>query len=92
LPNRYGEVYIANMTTKEKSLVDKYSDKAFHGHTVRQIPPICECGKAFDEKGISDAPAVYFTDVEVFGHTYTLIEPVCPRCNRKIPAQFSIMN
>jgi hypothetical protein len=80
------------MTTKEQELVSKYSDQAFHGHTVRQILPICDCGRAFDEKGISDAPAVYFTDVEVFGKTYKLIEPVCPRCNRKIPAQFSIMN
>jgi hypothetical protein len=80
------------MTTKEQTLVSKYSDQAFHGQTVRQIPPTCECGKAFDEKGIADAPAVFFTDVEVFGRTYTLIEPVCPRCNRKIHAQFSIMN
>lgn len=80
------------MTDKEKILVTKYVDQAFHGQTIRQGFPVCECGKVYDEKGLSDAPAVFFTDVEVFGKTFTLIEPVCPRCNQKIAATFSILN
>ncbi len=80
------------MTSKEKLLVTKHADQVFHGQTVRQEFPVCECGKAFDEKGLTDAPAVFFTDIEVFGRTFTLIEPVCPRCNRKIPASFNILN
>jgi hypothetical protein len=84
--------YIGSMTTEEERLVQKHADQAFHGQTVRQISPLCECGKIFDEKNLTEAPGVFFTDVEVFGRTYTLIEPVCPRCNRKISAQFSILN
>lgn len=80
------------MTDKERMLVTKHADQAFHGQTIRQGLPTCECGKMYDEKGISDAPAVFFTDVQVFGKTFTLIEPVCPRCNRKIAATFSILN
>jgi hypothetical protein len=30
--------------------------------------------------------------VEVFGRKFTLIEPVCPRCNRKIAAHFNVLN
>jgi hypothetical protein len=80
------------MTNEEKRLVTKHMGQVFHGQTVRQELPMCECGKVYYEKELSDAPAVYFTDVEVFGRTFTLIEPVCPRCNRKIAARFSILN
>lgn len=84
--------YIGCMTNEERVLVNKYIDQVFHGQTVRQEPPICECGKMYGEKDLPDAPGVYFTDIEVFGKTFTLIEPVCPRCNRKIAARFSILN
>ena len=80
------------MTREEEKLISKHAVQAFHGQTIRQMPPICECGKGFEERELTDAPAVHFTDVEVFGRTFTLIEPVCPRCNRKISAQFSILN
>lgn len=80
------------MTNKEKLLVTKHSDQAFHGQTIRQQVPTCSCGKTFDEKELFDAPGVFFTDIEVFGKTYTLIEPICPRCNQKIAASFSILN
>jgi hypothetical protein len=80
------------MTTDEKRLVTQHADQVFHGQTIRQIAPICSCGKSFDEKGLTDAPAVFFTDVEVFGRTFTLIEPVCPRCNQKISARFTVLN
>jgi hypothetical protein len=80
------------MTNEERKLVTKHVGQVFHGQTVRQEPPICGCGKIYGEKELSDAPAVYFTDVEVFGKTFTLIEPVCPRCNRKIAARFNILN
>jgi hypothetical protein len=84
--------YIAGMTNEEKRLVAKHGGQVFHGQTVRQEVPICDCGKVYDEKELGDAPGVFFTDVEVFGKTFTLIEPVCPRCNRKIAARFSILN
>jgi hypothetical protein len=84
--------YIPVMTNKEKSLITSHADQVFHGQTIRQQLPVCSCGKMFDEKGLTDAPGVFFTDIEVFGKTYTLIEPVCPRCNRKIAATFSILN
>jgi hypothetical protein len=80
------------MTTEEKRLVTKIGDQVFHGQTIRQEFPVCECGKVYQEKDLGDAPGVFFTDVEVFGRTFTLIEPVCPRCNRKIVARFSILN
>jgi hypothetical protein len=85
-------VYIEIMTTEEKRLVTELGDQVFHGQTIRQEFPVCDCGKIYDEKDIGEAPGVFFTDVEVFGRTFTLIEPVCPRCNRKIVARFSILN
>ena len=86
------EGYIPSMTNEERKLVTEHVDQVFHGQTVRQELPICECGKMYGEKELPDAPAVFFTDVEVFGKTFTLIEPVCPRCNRKISARFNILN
>jgi hypothetical protein len=80
------------MTGKEKSLVNAYADQAFHGHVVRQEIPVCECGKAYSEKSLYDAPGVFFRDVDVFGKTFTLIEPICPVCKRRISAYFNILN
>jgi hypothetical protein len=84
--------YIPVMTNEEKRLITKHADQVFHGQTIRQNIPVCDCGKIYDEKGLQDAPGVFFTDIEVFGRTFTLIEPVCPRCNRKIAASFNILN
>ncbi len=84
--------YINFMTGKEKNLVSVYADKAFHGQTIRQEIPVCECGKIYSEKDLCDAPGVYFRDVDVFGKTFTLIEPICPVCKRRIPASFNILN
>ena len=80
------------MTNEEKKMVTRIGDTVFHGQTIRQELPLCDCGKLYSEKDIGEAPAVFFTDVEVFGKTFTLIEPVCPRCNRKISARYSILN
>jgi hypothetical protein len=80
------------MTNEEKRLITKHSDAVFHGQTVRQEFPVCDCGKMYDEKALPDAPGVFFTDVEIFGKVFTLIEPVCPKCNRKIAARFSVLN
>lgn len=84
--------YIKIMTNEEKQLVTKYTDQAFHGKTIRQEYPVCECGKMFNEKELCNAPGVFFKPVDIFGKTYTLIEPVCPICKRKIPASFIILN
>ncbi len=53
---------------------------------------MCECGKRFNEKELYDAPGVYFREVDVFGKSYTLIEPVCPVCKQRVRAQFNILN
>jgi hypothetical protein len=85
-------VYNYGMTREEKGLITKLSDKAFHGQTIRQENPICECGKVYSEKELSDAPGVFFREIDVFGKTFTLIEPMCPVCKRRIPASFHILN
>ncbi|MCX8022826.1 MAG: hypothetical protein N2745_08655 [Syntrophorhabdaceae bacterium] len=69
-----------------------YAEQAFHGQTIRQEIPVCECGKVYNEKDIYDAPGVFFKKVDVFGKTYTLIEPICPVCKKKIPASYYILN
>ncbi len=84
--------YIKAMTTEEQKMVTKYADQAFRGQTIRQEYPVCDCGKIFSEKEICEAPGVFFKNVDVFGKTFTLIEPVCPICKRKIPASFNILN
>jgi len=80
------------MTTEEKKLVTSYCEQAFNGRTIRQVYPVCECGKVFTLKDLYDAPGVYFRNVDVFGKTFTLIEPICPVCNSKIPARFNVLN
>lgn len=64
----------------------------FHGQTIRQEPPTCTCGKIYDERTLSEAPGVYFKEIDVFGKKFTLIEPVCPVCNKRIPAIFNVLN
>jgi hypothetical protein len=80
------------MTREEKILVTEHMDQVFHGQTVRQVLPVCECGKYYDEKELCEAPAVFFRKVDVFGKTFTLIEPLCPVCKRRIQASFNILN
>ena len=80
------------MTTEEKQLVTIYADQVFHGRTIREEYPVCECGKTFTEKELYNAPSVFFRQIHIFGKTYTLIEPVCPLCKQKIPASFNILN
>jgi hypothetical protein len=80
------------MTKEEKNLITAHADKVFHGKTIRQELPVCMCGKIYEEKELCEAPAVFFREVDVFGKTYTLIEPLCPVCKRKIQASFNILN
>ena len=47
------------MTNKEKQLVTIYADQAFHGGTIRQVYPTCECGKVFNEKELYNAPGSF---------------------------------
>jgi len=84
--------YIYSMTRNEKNLVTAHSDTVFHGQTIRQELPACVCGKIYEEKDLCEAPAVFFREVDVFGKTFTLIEPLCPVCKRRIPASFNILN
>ena len=80
------------MTGKEKNLIDTYADQAFHGQTIRQEIPVCECGKVYDERNLYEAPGVFFREIDVFGKVFTLIEPICPKCKCRIPANFHILN
>ena len=84
--------YISFMTSEEKRLMGIYVGQVFHGHTIRQEIPVCQCGKIYDEKELYNAPGVFFKEVDVFGKTFTLIEPMCPICKRRIPANFNILN
>jgi predicted glycosyltransferase involved in capsule biosynthesis len=84
--------YINSMTREEKILVTAHMDQVFRGQTIRQTIPVCECGKVYEEKELCEAPAVFFRDVDVFGKTFTLIEPLCPVCKRRIQASFNILN
>lgn len=80
------------MTRDEKNLVTSHADTVFHGQTIRQELPVCLCGKIYEEKDLCEAPAVFFREVDVFGKTFTLIEPLCPVCKRRIQASFNILN
>jgi hypothetical protein len=80
------------MTREEKILVTAHMDQVFRGQTIRQTIPVCQCGKVYEEKELCDAPAVFFREVDVFGKTFTLIEPLCTVCKRRIQASFNILN
>ncbi len=80
------------MTREEKHLVDTYVDDVFKGSMVRQENPKCECGKIFTAKELSEAPGVFFREVDVFGKKFTLIEPMCPVCKQRIEAHYHILN
>jgi hypothetical protein len=80
------------MTNEEKNHVSECLEEAFRGRTIRQEYPECQCGKTFTEKQLYDAPGVFFRDVEVFGKTITLIEPLCPICKRRILASYYVLN
>jgi len=80
------------MTNEEKRLVHEYADDVFKGSMVRQENPKCTCGKVFTAKEISDAPAVFFREVDVLGKKFTLIEPLCPVCKQRIEAHYHILN
>ena len=84
--------YIIFMTRNEKNLITAHVDQAFRGQTIRQDLPVCECGKFYEEKELCEAPAVFFREIDVFGKTFTLIEPLCPVCKRRIQASFNILN
>lgn len=86
------QTYIYAMTRDEQNLVTAHVDQVFHGKTIRQDLPVCDCGKYYDEKELKEAPAVYFREISVFGKTFTLIEPLCPVCKQRIHASFNILN
>ncbi len=86
------QAYIYTMTREEKKLVTAHVDQVFHGQTIRQDIPVCDCGKFYDEKNLTEAPAVFFREIDVFGKTFTLIEPLCPVCKKRIHASFNILN
>jgi len=84
--------YIITVTEKEREMLLRHIEEVFHGSFVRQEIPSCTCGKVFTEKDLLDAPSVYFRKVNVFGKTFTLIEPICPVCKRRVETTYNILN
>ena len=80
------------LSQEEKLMISQYTQDVFHGQTVRQQIPRCKCGREISEKELYEVPGVVFTKIEVFGKTYTLIEPICPVCAKKIPAVYYVLN
>jgi len=71
---------------EEKLLIMVYSKEVFEGELIRQDRPRC-CGKEinlFETK-------VSFKDIELGNKEYTLLEPVCPVCGRRVHAAYNII-
>jgi hypothetical protein len=72
---------------EEKLLIMVYSKEVFEGNLIRQDRPRC-CGEdinLFETK-------VSFKDIELGGKGYTLLEPICPVCGRRIEAAYHLIH
>jgi hypothetical protein len=64
-----------------------FDGKGKLGKTFRQERPVC-CGKVID---LLQAH-VTFRDVTISGKSFTVLEPYCPSCGRKIKATYQILS
>ncbi len=71
------------MSPEEKLLIAVYSKKIFEGNLLRQDPPHC-CGREIDLYNTD----VLFKDIKINSQDFTLIEPLCPICGRRVEATF----
>ncbi|MBM4350059.1 MAG: hypothetical protein FJ106_09280 [Deltaproteobacteria bacterium] len=74
------------LTPEEKLLIAIYSKEVFEGNFIRQEKPRC-CGNEID---LYNTP-VNFKSIEVEEKEFTLIEPQCPRCGKRIKASAHIV-
>lgn len=72
---------------EEKLLISIYSKEVFEGNFIRQEVPRC-CGKEIDLYSTD----VDFTDINIGEKKYTLLEPICPLCGKRVRATFHIIN
>jgi hypothetical protein len=72
---------------EEILLTAVYAEEVFRGTMVRQERPWC-CGRQID---LYRTP-VAFCDLQLGGRSFTLLEPICPRCGRRVQAIWSVVN
>jgi hypothetical protein len=78
-----------NYRAEKILLVAVFSDIVFKGNVVRQETPKC-CDMTIDL--IANALRVKFREIVVGGKVFSLLEPMCPVCGKRIPAKYSIIN
>ena len=64
-----------------------FDGKGKRGKTIRQERPVC-CGKVID---LFQAH-VTFRDVPINGMSFTVLEPCCSCCLRKVQADYQILS
>lgn len=72
---------------EEILLTALYAEELFHGSVIRQERPWC-CGREVD---LFRNP-MDFRDIELGSRIFTLLEPTCPRCGRRVRAVWSVLN
>jgi hypothetical protein len=75
------------ITPEEKLIIAVHAVENFKGRTLRQVRPRC-CGREID---VFEAK-VYFWDILVGDRIYTLLEPNCPTCGRRVQGQWTILS
>jgi hypothetical protein len=64
-----------------------FEGKGKQGKTFRQERPVC-CGNIID----LFKAHVTFRDVTISGKSYTVLEPYCPSCGRKVQANYHTLS
>jgi rRNA maturation protein Nop10 len=72
---------------EEKLIIAVHAAENFKGMTLRQVRPRC-CGREID---VFDA-RVNFRDILVGEKRYTLLEPNCPSCGKRVRGQWTILS
>jgi len=72
---------------EEILLTALYAEEVFRGTMIRQERPRC-CGREVDLYRTS----VDFRDLQLGSMSFTLLEPICPRCGRRVPAIWAVVN
>lgn len=75
------------MKPEEKLLIAVYSKEVFEGNLLRQDPPH-HCGRQIDLYKTK----VFFEDLKISKKKFTLLEPLCPTCGKRVKAKFHIMH
>lgn len=72
---------------EKKLLLAIHGAEIFEGKIIYQERPIC-CGKEID---LLEA-RLTFPEVRIQNKTFTLIEPYCPRCGKKVRVVYQVIN